>query len=405
MKKKLLYISQCFPLPLDGGGRIKTFNTINTLAKKFDIYSVFISERNASKENLNTFNKKGIKVKVFQTNIMSDDIKKNYFKLIWNYIQFRPHFVYQYRYKPAFSYIKQLIKNWEPDVIHVDHVNSSQFLPSKLWFKRNIKNKPILILENHNINHLLFKTRLKETKKIIRKIYLFLEGNLNLIYGLVNYPKFDYVFSISDQEKNYLVKYCKSVYTQPLVYPLNKSPEKINKIYDILFIGYLQWPPNEIALNWFIKNILPLVNIKDPKAKLHVVGGLNTKLNNLKNNKNIKFHGYVKNLDKFLSSSKIFILPFKTGSGVRIKTLTALQNGIPIVSTSLGIGGLKLTNNKEYLHAETEQEFAKKIITLLSNKKIRAKMSLTQKKYFINNHGPEKNIEFLKTYQTICKTK
>lgn len=402
-KKKLLYLSQCFPLPLDGGGKIKTFNTLQTLAKKFEIFAVFVSERKASKTELEKFKKLGIKTKIFQTDIMSKDIKENYFKLAWNYLQLRPHFVYQYRYLPSFVWIKEKIKNWQPEIIHVDHINSAQFLPKKSWLKSNCKKTPKLILENHNLDHLLFFTRFKETRKLIRKIYLLLEGSLNWLYGEINYKKFDHIFTISDAEKNYLIKKCQSVSTQKLVYPLKKARNSSNKKYDILFIGYLEWPPNEVAVRWFAEEIMPLIKRERPKTKFHIVGKQNQKLDDLRKNKNLIFHDYQNNLNQFLSSSKVFVLPFKTGAGVRIKALTALQNGIPIVSTKLGVDGLSLVTGEHCLVAETSQEFADQTIKLLQDTTLRKKISANQIKYFAKNHSEKNNGQFLKEYLKCLK--
>jgi len=397
-KKKLLYLSQCFPLPLDGGGKIKTFNTLKTLSKKFEIFAVFVSERPATKEELEKFKKLGIKTKVFQTDIMSKDIKENYPKLAWNYLQLRPHFVYQYRYLPSFAWIKEKIQSWQPEIIHVDHINSAQFLPKKTWLKLNCKKMPKLILENHNLDHVLFFTRFRETKKLIRKIYLLLEGSLNWLYGEINYKRFDHIFSISDSEVNYLAKKCKSVSTQKLAYTLKKARNTSNKKYDILFIGYLEWPPNEVAVRWFAEEIMPLINQKVSSAKFHIIGNKNPKLDDLKKNKNVIFHGYQKNIDQFIGASKIFVLPFKTGAGVRIKSLTALQNGIPIVSTKLGIDGLNLVENQHYLTAETSQEFADQVVKFLQNEALRNKIGKEAIKYFINNHSKKNNQNFLKEY-------
>ncbi|NMA29672.1 MAG: glycosyltransferase [Candidatus Pacebacteria bacterium] len=404
-KKKLLYLSQCFPLPLDGGGRIKTFNTLKTLSSKFDIFAVFVSERKATQKQLAEFKRLGIKVKIFKTKLMAESIKEDYLKLAWNYLQLRPHFVYQYRYKPSFSWIKNKIKDWQPNIIHVDHINSAQFLPKKNWLKRNCEKTPVLILENHNLDHVLFFTRFIETKKLIRKAYLLLEGSLNLLYGEINYRRFNHIFSISESETTYLNKKCKSVLVQPLVYPLKQVKTSQKKNYDILFIGYLEWPPNEVAVRWFIEKILPLVNQKMPEIKFHVIGNKNPRLEDLKANKNVIFYGHQKNIDHYLAKSKVFVLPFQTGAGVRLKSLTALQNGIPIVSTKLGIDGLKLTDKQHYLLAETENEFVRQVIKLLKNKILRNKISLAQKKYFSENHTIKNNKIFLKEYLKCTKSK
>lgn len=398
MKKKLFFISQCFPLPLDGGGKIKTFNTLQTLSKEYQIFAVFISERKAQKEDLKKFKELGIKVKVFKAVGMSESIKKNYWRLIWNYLQFRPHFVYQYRYPPAVVYIKNKIKNWQPDIIHVDHINTSQFLPNRKFLNKVLAKDYKLVLENHNVDHLMFKSRFYETKKLIRKVYLFLEGSLNYLYGRVNYPRYDLVLSISESESKYLRKYCKRVLNQRLIYPLRKVKTNKNKVYDLLFIGHLEWPPNEVALLWFGGKILPLIREEFPNLKLHIIGKENPRLESLKNNENIVFHGYQKSLNQFLAKSKIFILPFHTGAGVRIKSLTALQNGIPMVSTSLGVDGLKLVDGEDFLLANTEEEFAKKIIKLIKDKKLRDRISKNAMNFFEKNHSVKKNKDFLVQY-------
>jgi glycosyltransferase involved in cell wall biosynthesis len=67
---------------------------------------------------------------------------------------------------------------------------------------------------------------------------------------------------------------------------------------------------------------------------------------------------------------------------VRIKALTALQNGLPIVSTKLGVDGLGLVENQHYLNAETSQEFANQVTKLLQNKALRDKISQAENKTF-----------------------
>lgn len=407
MKKKLLYLSQCFPYPPDGGGTIKSFNTIKSLSKRFDVYAIFVSERSGTKSQKEVFRKMGVKVKVFKTYTMIESIKNNYWRLLFNYLQLRPHFVYQYRYIPAIKYIRKVIKLWQPEVIHVDHVNSSQFLPNLIWLKFNLKSPPVLILENHNLNHIIFKTRFLETRKFIRKVYLFLEGSLNYLYGVINYGRYDHIFSISDSETKYLKKYYKSVSTQPLVYPFptpvknKKSIEKNN----ILFIGNLSWPPNEVAVQWFIESIFPLVKLSVPGAVFHIVGKYNKKFNRYNKNPDLVFWGYQNNIAKFLRKANVFVLPFKTGGGVRIKSLTALQYGIPIVSTKLGADGLKLRNQKDILLADSDSIFADAIIKLLKNENLASHLSKNSQRYFNDNHSSKKNTLFLNEYHKIIMDK
>ena len=56
------------------------------------------------------------------------------------------------------------------------------------------------------------------------------------------------------------------------------------------------------------------------------------------------------------------IVPLWSGSGIRIKILEAMALGKTIISTTIGASGIKYTNKKNILIADTELDFAKKII-------------------------------------------
>lgn len=401
-KKKILFLSQCFPLPADGGGKIKTWNTLQTLSQKYEVFAVFVSERKPQNTNAEQLQKLGIHYQVFTTTIMMENIKNNYPKLLWNYCHLRPHYVYQYRYLPAFKFIQQKIKSWQPDCIHVDHINSSQFLPSENWFKKNLHYRPFLILENHNLDHFLFFTRFAETQKLIRKIYLFIEGCLNWWYGQRNYPRYDIIWSISPIETKYLRQHFphKTILDQPLVYPLSAVKPSYRKKYDILFIGHLEWPPNEVALQWFCQKIFPLIQKKIPSVQFYAIGKQNPHLDFLVQNPAIHFLGYQENIDPFLAQAKTFVLPFKTGAGIRIKALTALQNGIPLVSTSLGVAGLAVKNKETVLLANSANKFAQQVVILLQNQQLQLTMSQKEKSYFLSNHSLKQNQRYLAIYES-----
>jgi hypothetical protein len=60
------------------GGKIKTFNTLKTLAlsKKFKIFAVFVSERSAAKAELEKFKKLVLKPKFFKQILCPKTLKK-----------------------------------------------------------------------------------------------------------------------------------------------------------------------------------------------------------------------------------------------------------------------------------------------------------------------------------------
>jgi len=81
-RKKILYISQVFPYPNDGGGKIKTLNSLEALAKDNDVYAIFISEKNPNRIEVEYLKKIGIKkIKVFFNKKILASVKDDYLHL------------------------------------------------------------------------------------------------------------------------------------------------------------------------------------------------------------------------------------------------------------------------------------------------------------------------------------
>ena len=61
------------------------------------------------------------------------------------------------------------------------------------------------------------------------------------------------------------------------------------------------------------------------------------------------------------------LVPLWSGSGLRIKLVEGLAYGKAIITTSIGAEGIPYSANKNLLIADTNTEFTKAIITLLTN--------------------------------------
>ncbi len=401
MKKKILYLSQVYPYPADGGGKIKTYRTLQALAKKYIVSAVFISEYQPTPAEITHLKKLGVaEVTVFFNAQILASVKADLLHLTYNFLQLRPHYVFQYTHVEAATYIIKKIAQYKPDIIHIDHINIAQYLPKQ--------KKEIWLLEHHNVEFYLLWTRFIHSSKLSRKLYLAIESCLTYLFELKVIRKFDHIFTISEQDrtrviKNFLIS-PDSVSTQPLIYPIATQKKQEARRPYVLFIGNICWPPNEDAIEWFLTTMWPKILQKIPTAEIHIVGKRNFPWE--KNNqtilqqKNVYLEGFQKNISQFLRQAHVFILPFRMGGGVRIKSLTALAHGVPLVSTALGVEGVKVVEKKEFLLA-TEKTFPQKINTLLRNKSMRNQMSKQQLQYMKRMHATKMNQQFLKLYEQV----
>lgn len=390
-KAKLLFISQCYPYPLDGGGKIRTFSTLSAIAKLFEVHCVFVSERKPTPEQQLILKRLGIAQQtIFLTTGPKENIKKNILKLARNYLRLRPHYVYQYEHAAATVHIRQLLENIHPSVIVVDHLNSTQFLPKPSWLAAQ-QNRPTLVLENHNLIHNFYFSRMKQTSKLVRKLYLLLEGSLNFYYEKKHYPRFDTAISISKNERKELLRFNRRVVVSPTWYPISHYRKVKKQTIDLVFIGYLDWPPNQDGLEWFIEQVFQPLHHHDPSISLLVIGHSDSLGNWKQKYPFVRFVGNVSNITSLLSKSKIFVVPIFSGSGLNIKILTGLSAGLPILSTQFGIRGYSLKPNQDFLVANNAKTF-------LSNIQLLLKSSTTRK------HYEEQSLQqFSKIQQTALK--
>jgi glycosyltransferase involved in cell wall biosynthesis len=134
----------------------------------------------------------------------------------------------------------------------------------------------------------------------------------------------------------------------------------------ILFVGNFQHPPNQEALNFFVREAWPAIQHRHGEARLVVVGAQSTPGFRLGFERpGIEFLGEVEDIREALERCAVFVCPILSGSGVRGKLLEAFAAGIPVVSTTLGAEGLLRDGAHLVELASDGHEFAERVCDLL----------------------------------------
>lgn len=130
-----------------------------------------------------------------------------------------------------------------------------------------------------------------------------------------------------------------------------------------LSIGDLTWPPNRRGAEWFAAEVWPRVREERPQARWKLVGrGAPASLRRLDGTDGIELRGYVEDALPCFRSAHAVLVPLLDGSGVRIKILTALALGRPVVSTTLGAEGI---DGPGVVRADPPERFARETIRIL----------------------------------------
>lgn len=132
------------------------------------------------------------------------------------------------------------------------------------------------------------------------------------------------------------------------------------------FIGTLQYGPNRDGVEWFMKEVWPLVLPEYPDARLRLVGAA-TDEGIAGKGENVDGLGFVDDAQREIASWALMIVPILVGGGTRIKIAEAFSRGCPVVSTTMGAYGYALENGRECLMADTPVEMAEACMRLLGD--------------------------------------
>ena len=207
--------------------------------------------------------------------------------------------------------------------------------------------------------------RVKEFSKGISKLINTEEYIKHLKYEIKIAKKYNTIIC-SDDDKKYLEdKHNTKLNNMKVIYNTidtakwyNKNPRNKNKKNKLVFSGVLDYFPNTLAAEFIINEIMP----KLPNSYSITFVGKNvpSKLRQFES-KRIHFTGYVDDMKKELQKYDIYLCPIFAGSGSKNKILQASLVGLPIITTYLGIEGLKKEFEKFVFIAENSNDFVKQI--------------------------------------------
>jgi glycosyltransferase involved in cell wall biosynthesis len=122
--------------------------------------------------------------------------------------------------------------------------------------------------------------------------------------------------------------------------------------HDIGLIGTWSWAPNRAGLEWFVAKVAPLLpsditiaiagSIGQPPAAPPAV----------------RFVGRVPDAQRFVSASRVMALATSGGTGVQLKTIEALEAGMPAVATRAALRGIEASLPTNVAAADDAKAFA-----------------------------------------------
>jgi glycosyltransferase involved in cell wall biosynthesis len=155
----------------------------------------------------------------------------------------------------------------------------------------------------------------------------------------------------------------------------------------IVFVGLMNYYVNVDSILHFYNHAFAHIQKQNPKIQLSIVGADPQKsIRNLAKDPSVEVTGFVPDIRPYITRSAVFVCPMVCGSGIQNKLLHAMAMGTPVVTTSISVQALQVTDGEHLLVADEPQQFAEAVNTLLQNKNLRKQISASARKYVQEHH-------------------
>ncbi|KAF0146405.1 MAG: group 1 glycosyl transferase [Nitrospirae bacterium] len=257
------------------------------------------------------------------------------------------------------------------DIMHAEWVESAILLRKKQI--------PMILVANDVLTK-VSERRLLASKGLSRALN-YLEYFLIKKLEIYCVRKFDFVFTRSDSDKDYLLKMDPKLKVSFLPPPagFNFVDKKVDREENvILFLGsFRDHDLNIKSVLYFYNKIFPLIKSRITNVKLYIVGYGPTKeiLEIPEKDKNVIVTGFIEDIESYYKKATVFVAPILIGGGIITKILDAMAAGTPVVSTRFGNEGIGATDNLNILLADSPLDFADGVIRLLTDKELWMRIS------------------------------
>lgn len=393
--KNILFIANLVPCPLDNGGKIKTFTSIKILSQKYTVDLLCFYEREDEYEAGKMLEPYCRSIKMLPIRVTTKEHTKYIiYQAIKTLFSPVPLNVYKYHKEIMEDAICDFMRRYK---YHIVYFNILQVYSYKKMIKAldpNIK----FILDAQNCETLILQRYYKETKNIIKKIYLYIETLKLEKYECRAVKDVDKLILLSNEDRLELEKLCKRKLKCDIIPIAVNPPEKIkciekkniNKPLNILFLGTLTWAPNNEGIIWFLEKVMPRLEQVLDDFKLYIVGKNPGKrvCELASKNSHIELTGYVESVDVYFEKCDLMIVPLFIGSGQRVKIIESFSKGMPVISTSIGAEGLEYIDGETILIADDAESFLDKIVKS-TDIELRKKLSVNGKRMYQKNYSIE----------------
>jgi polysaccharide biosynthesis protein PslH len=363
---RILWLNAGLLLPLDKGGKLRTWHLMRHLAQRHDITYLSFADPEATPAD-----REGMREVCNELHVIprSDPAKGTvafYAGVARRIFDPLPYAAGKYRSREYADRVVTLLASGRFDLVVCDFLVPAVNMPVTLPC-------PAVVF-THNVEAEIWRRHFERRQDPPGRMLYRQQWQRMLRFEEATLRRFDLVLSVSDADKATFQR----LYPDALRSPIFTIPTGVDTSYfaprptdrvdprHLVFTGSMDWIPNEDAMTHFCRDVLPLIRQQEPDATLSIVGRAPTPaVQRLAEINGVTVTGRVDDVRDHVGSAGVYVVPIRIGGGTRLKIFEAMGMARAVVSTTVGAEGLPVTDGHDIVIADGPQDFAAAVVTLM----------------------------------------
>ena len=362
---RILWLKSDLLLPLDKGGKLRTWHLMRHLAQRHDITYLAFKEPAQPAADVDGMREVAQRVETIDRAEPAKGTLRFYADAARHLVDPLPYAVGKYRSHAMRERLGALLESRAFDLIVCDFLVPAVNLPDRLPC-------PAVIF-THNVESEIWRRHAETQSGSIAKALYRTQYERMLRFERETLARFDGVLAVSDADSDTFAQ----LYPGAIRRPVHVVPTGVDTTFfspsssapgsrELVFTGSMDWLPNEDAMQYFCRDILPLIRAQEPCVSLSIVGRTPTPaVKRLAQEHGVTVTGRVDDVRPFMKDAAVYIVPLRIGGGTRLKIFEAMAMGKAVVSTTIGAEGLPVTSGEHVMLADEPVAFADAVVTLM----------------------------------------
>ena len=267
------------------------------------------------------------------------------------------------------------------DIVQVESIHLMTYLPIITMAQQ----RPLMICDWHNIESELMSRYSEREPNILKRAYAGKTARLMSQFERRAMHEFDAHIAVSQRDAQQLRNLnsdarvfviengVDTAYYEEAAFSGANAAGKPNRI---VFVGSMDYHANIDGAVSFARDVWPGLRDRHPELMFTIVGrDPAPEVRALATNPGIEVTGTVDDVRPSYREALAAVVPLKVGGGSRLKILEAMAAGVPVVSTTLGAEGLDVHDGEDILIADTNEQLAEKIVSVIESEELRQRLS------------------------------